>query len=184
MTAFGIQVSYRHGPTGQDMTNVQGDDPDEIRFNLKGLDDDLVGEIIALGQRLRSSDSQAVGAVKAAMPGAQVVENSTSDRFPFSTPPNSGGDNDREAALRAKGFIPDKYHTGPGEGGWWHPKKFEQAPSCVCAGGDKPNQGKLALKVGRSKAGKEFTGWFCVNTFGRSQKAGCSAVFSGQFPEV
>lgn len=164
------------------LANIYATDEDELGFALDALQ--------AAAEHIRETrtalvgvtEAQAVATVQQSFPGSQVVND---DMFAFNNSGvrGTGGDNDLEARLRAKGFVPDKYHDGPGQGGWWYPKKFDQAPSCQC-GGDKQNHGKLALKVGRKRDGDELTGWFCANTFNRGKSAGCAAVFSGQFPEV
>lgn len=177
MNDFALQASYRlMSVPGEPLVNVRGDTVGEFREHLKEIQG-LAELIQETGAALApvTTTAQAVQTIQQAMPGSKPIH------F-LNGPQGNGGDNDREAELRGKGFIPDKWHSGPGQGGWWHPKVFDEAPSCQCGGAQ--NRSKLALKVGNSKSGKEYTGWFCANTFGQSAKAGCSAVFSGNFPEV
>lgn len=161
------------------MTNIRGGDPDEYKFNLGILDDgETVTRMVAGGQKLRgmpTSTAQAVATIQQAFPGATVIGNGERFDFAAAVPPQNVTDRQRE--LTSKGFVYDKYAN------LWHPQKFDKAPPCACYG-DKPNQGKLALKEGTSQQGRPFTGWFCANTFGKASKAGCPAVFNQDYPEL
>lgn len=187
---FAFQANYKCGPDGQDMVNVRADDGDEFRRNLEEVEA-LAHQIEDTGNALRDAarnmaasapqtEGQAVDTIRQNI-GSPVGVVGGGDVFSFS-PLGQGANSPREDALAAKGFVPDKWHTAPDTGGWWHPTKFPQAPACQCQGQYKPNQGKLALKVGVSQNGKEYKAWFCANTFGKGAKSGCPSSFNGPFP--
>lgn len=179
--SFAFQANFKVGDL---LFNVRGDDADEFRRNLEDAEA-LADQIAATYEAVRGSDTppqtegQAVDTIRQEMGPVSVVGNA--ETFSFG-PLGTGANSPREEALAAKGFIPDKWHTGPDTGGWWHPTKFLQAPACQCQGQYRPNLGKLALKVGVSQNGKEYKAWFCGNTFGKGAKSGCPSSFNGPFP--
>lgn len=113
--------------------------------------------------------------------GGQVVGETGPQEFQYHNIAQQPTDlTPREQEAANKGFIADRWRDGPDKGGWWSKTIYTQAPPCQCP--TTQNHGKLALKKGVSQAGKAFTGWFCVNTYGKSKSNGCSAVFNGSYP--
>lgn len=133
--------------------------------NLEAFEETLTRFIPGAPQ----STADAVAIIKDTFPASYPIH-----QFPNTAPPANM--DERQQSLADKGFVADKY------GNWWHPKIFDQAPACQCS--SEKNRGKLALKVGTSKAGEEFTGWFCANTFGRARSSGCQAIFNKDYPEL
>jgi hypothetical protein len=165
-----IQYSNR---VGDAILAIGGDVPEEFLANARAILGDENAESFenALMDFMPGarSTAEAVATVQAGIPGSYPIHS-----FPNTSPPANM--NSRQQELQDKGFIADKY------GNWWHPRQFDQAPTCQCSS-DK-NRGKLALKVGTSKSGEEFTGWFCPNTFGRARSQGCQAIFNKNYPEL
>lgn len=177
---FAFQANYK---IGDNLINVRGDDDEEFKRNLESaeaLAERIANTGVALGW-VPPSGGQAVDTIRREMAPVSIVGDGQT--FSFGQL-GTGANSPREDALAAQGFVPDKWHDGPDQGGWWHPEKFAGAPPCQCQGQYKPNQGKLALKVGRSQNGKEYKAWFCVNTFNKGAKAGCASSFNGPFPEL
>lgn len=177
---YAFQANFK---LGDDMVNVRGDDEHAFMANLDAVADGVAEKIMSArsalyGAQPVQSSAQAVANVQAGMPGSRVVADG--QIFAFGEL-GTGANSPREDQLAAKGFVPDKWHSAPDEGGFWHPQKFEEAPACQCTA-PKPNHGKLALKAARSQQGKPYQGWFCVNSFNKGAKAGCASSFNGPFP--
>lgn len=177
---FTYQANYKIGDL---LLNIRADDAEEFKRNLEEAE--ALGEQIMSTYRAFSEQPASTGAavdtIRRELAPVSVVGDGTT--FGFGQL-GTGANSPREDALAAKGFVPDKWHSGPDEGGWWHPTKFAGAPACQCQGQYKPNQGKLALKVGRSQVGKEYKAWVCANTFNKGAKSGCPNNFNGPFPEL
>jgi hypothetical protein len=176
---FAFQANYK---VGDSLFNVRGDDADEFKRNLVEAEG-LAEQIAATGHALAgmpATTGQAVDNVRQEMGGGSIVGDGTTFNL---GPLGTGTNSQREDGLASKGFVPDKWHDGPDQGGWWHPSKFPEAPACQCSG-PRPNHGKLVLKVGMSQNGKEYTAWACANTFGKGAKSGCPNSFNGPFPRL
>lgn len=117
----------------------------------------------SLGAFVPDAAAAAVATVKDAMPGSVEI-------FAFKGTPAQG-------QRGQQGYITDRWGT------FWHPERFDQAPPCQCQGSR--NQGKLALKIGKARAtGKEFTAWFCANTFEGKASDGCEPMFNNNYPSL
>lgn len=169
-----IQYSNRHG---DGILAIGGDNAEEFftnagkifgEENMEDFENALLKYLPGAAGNATNT-AEAVSMVQSAMPGSSVIHQLPRLPIPGDLSP-------RESELHGKGFLPDKYRN------WWHPNQFDQAPPCTCSP-DK-NRTKLALKVGKSKAGSEFTGWFCVNTFGARASNGCQAIFNKNYPEL
>lgn len=147
-----IQISTRRG---DDILVIGGDNAAEFIENLNEVLGPQKASALAaeFPEFFPDGTERALGVVKDVFPGASPV---TSAGFRFNGSPQ--GD-----------FVRDKW------GNLWHTERFEEAPPCQCGTN---NQGKLALKKGRSQAGKDYTMWACANTYERKAGDGCPSIFN------
>lgn len=159
-----IQWSNRSGDA---ILVIGGQSAEEFTANAVNLlgqaGEELVESLESFVPDGQAATAAAVATVQAVMPGSTEI-------FDFRGQPAQG-------QRGQQGYITDRWGT------YWHPRKFDQAPACQCQGSR--NQGKLALKIGKARAtGKEFTAWFCANTFEGKAGDGCEAMFNNNYPSL
>jgi len=156
-----IQWSNRSGDA---ILVIGGQTADEFTANAVNLLGQVGEELVeSLPAFVPDGTAAAVATVQTSMPGSAEI-------FGFRGQPAQG-------QRGSQGYVTDKW------GAYWHPTKFDEAPACQCQGSR--NQGKLALKIGTARATKkEFTGWFCANTFEAKSGDGCEAMFNNSYPNL
>lgn len=157
-----IQWSNKNGDA---ILVIGGENAEEFAQNAIGILGDEVGDelVESLTKFVPDGTATAAAVIKETFPGA-------TEMFGFGGSPAQG-------QRGQQGYVTDKWGT------FWHPRKFDQAPACQCQGSR--NQGKLALKIGKARAtGKEFTAWFCANTYEAKVSDGCEPMFNNSYPSL
>jgi hypothetical protein len=146
-----IQISTRRG---DDILVIGGENPATFIDNLNEvlgpeMASQLAGEFPDFFNGPAFDSPAGLSAVKQVFPDAAVM---------FDFRGRQEGD-----------WVTDKW------GNKWNLIQFDEAPNCQCGN---RNLGKLALKKGRSQAGKDYTMWACANTYEGKAGDGCPSIFN------